>query len=82
MAIAIVVTIFVFPETMNHACMSATSAQLGQIKALIGLQTEVLESSPENLAPGKPLIGKISGARAAILAGQKGRKLYSYFSPS
>lgn len=71
MAIAVVVTLFVFPETMNHSCMAATAAQLGQIKALIEMESTVLEADLEALAPGTPLMAKIAGARTAVLGGQK-----------
>ena len=56
---------------MNHACLSATSAQLGRIKALIVAQAAVLDSSSADLAPGTSLITKISGMRQAVIGGQK-----------
>jgi hypothetical protein len=71
MAIATAVTVFVFPETMNHSCLSSTSAQLGQIKALIAMQATVLDSNPSDLAPGTPLTTKILAMRQAIIGGQK-----------
>lgn len=76
MGIAIVVTSFVFPETMNHSCLSATSAQLGLIKSLVGMQTTVLESSPSQLAPGTPLMAKILGMRQGMLGAQKACKFH------
>jgi hypothetical protein len=83
MAIAIAVTIFVFPETMNHSCLSSTSAQLAQIKALIAMQTTILESKPSQLAPGTPIMTKISGMRQTIIVAQKACKLhYKFFQKS
>lgn len=78
-AIACVVTIFVFPETMNHSCMSATANQLGAIKALVGMQDVILQSRPEDLRSGSPLIVKLTGARAGVLAAQKGLMAKSGF---
>ncbi|KIM71841.1 hypothetical protein PILCRDRAFT_93686 [Piloderma croceum F 1598] len=76
MGIAIVVTFFVFPETMNHSCLSATSAQLGLIKSLVGMQATVLESKPSQLAPGTPLMTKILGLRQGMLGAQKACKVH------
>jgi hypothetical protein len=79
MAIAIVVTFCVFPETMNYSCLSSTSAQLGQIKALIAMQAKVLDAKPEDLSPGTPLRVKILGMRQAIISGQKAcTPIYTY----
>ena len=72
--IATLLTVFVFPETMNHSCMQSTIGQMAQLKALIALQETVLDSQPEDLGPGKPLMLKIIGMRSALLAGQKARK--------
>ncbi|KZP19305.1 hypothetical protein FIBSPDRAFT_1045659 [Athelia psychrophila] len=69
--IAVVLTVLVFPETMNHACMKATVSQMAQLQALIAVQEAVLDSRVENLAPGTPLLAQIGGMRSAVLAGQK-----------
>ncbi|KAF7972398.1 hypothetical protein HWV62_18046 [Athelia sp. TMB] len=69
--IATLLTVCVFPETMNHSCMQSTIGQMAQLKALIALQETVLDSQPEDLGPGKPLMLKIIGMRSALLAGQK-----------
>ena len=68
-AIGIIVTIFVFPETMNHAMLGSISDLLGKINTFIDLQNSVLESRPEDIAPGTPLLTKILGTRAAIVGG-------------
>ena len=82
MAVAIVVTFIVFPETMNHSCLSSTSAQLGQIKALIAIQSTILESNPDDLAPDAPIRTKVLGMRRAVLIGQKACKLHLQISCS
>jgi len=79
MAIAIVVTCTVFPETMNYSCLSSTSAQLALIKALIAVQDTILESSADDLAPGKPIMDKIRDMRQAIIGGQKALMAKSVF---
>jgi hypothetical protein len=43
MAIAILTTIFVFPETMNYAHLVGVSDQLGRLRGLMGMWDEVLE---------------------------------------
>ena len=68
-AIGIIVTIFVFPETMNHAMLGSISDLLGKINTFIDLQNSVLESRPEDIAPGTPLLTKLLGTRAAIVGG-------------
>ena len=70
-AIAIVLTISVFPETMNHQCMSMMSGQLAKAKGLLMLQDEVLDADVKDLAPGTPLITKIMGARGAFIGAQQ-----------
>jgi hypothetical protein len=79
MGIAIVVTSFVFPETMNHSCLSSTSAQLDLIKSLIAMQTTVLESKPSQLAPGTPLMTKILGLRQGMLGAQKACEFHNFW---
>lgn len=44
---------------------------MAQLKALIAIQETVLNSTPEELGPDTPLLAKITGMRAAVLAGQK-----------
>ncbi|KAI9465778.1 hypothetical protein BJY52DRAFT_1376562 [Lactarius psammicola] len=46
MAIAIVVTIFVFPQTANHAFLGTVTLLLGQMKVLLDAQEELLTASP------------------------------------
>jgi hypothetical protein len=80
MAIAILATIFIFPETMNHLCMSMISAQLAKANALILLQDEVLTSDLEGLAPGSPLIAKVNAVRATIIGEQQQREFDLHIS--
>ena len=68
MAIAIITTTFIFPETLNHAFLVAACDLVGKVKGLLDLQEVVLSSAPEELAPDAPLHAKVMGARAGIVA--------------
>ncbi|KAL4246747.1 hypothetical protein ABKN59_009080 [Abortiporus biennis] len=65
--VGLIVIMFVFPETMNHSFLGGASGLLGQLKAMIDLQNEVLESDAESLAPGGPLLTKVATMRATII---------------
>jgi hypothetical protein len=71
MAIAILATVFVFPETMNHLCLSIMSGQVAKAKGLMSLQDEVLDADVKDLATGTPLSTKITGGRGAIIGAQQ-----------
>jgi hypothetical protein len=71
MAVAILLTICVFPQTMNHLCMDMISTQLGRLKALVEIQQEVLDAAPLDLAPGSTLIGAIMKKRTEVIGGQR-----------
>lgn len=66
-AIGLVGIVLVFPETVNHATLVASSALIGKIKTLVDLQQQVLESSPDDLARGSELFIKLQGMRVGIL---------------
>lgn len=57
-----------FPETVNHATLVASSALIGKIKTLVDRQQQVLESSPDDLARGSELFTQLQGMRVGILA--------------
>ncbi|KAF7369614.1 hypothetical protein MVEN_00292200 [Mycena venus] len=71
MAIAIVTTIFVFPETMCHALMDKLVEQLTRLQTLVEMQDEVLKAQPEDLTPESPLIAKFSALRATVVTTQR-----------
>lgn len=75
-AIGIIVTIFIFPETMNHALLGSTSELLGLIKSFIELQNALLESPLEDLTPKSPLIAKLAGIRSGIVAKFQGSEFF------
>ena len=79
-ALGLVIIIFVFPETVNHAALVSTSDLIGKTQSVIGILGEILESSPEDLAPGTPLATRLQGARMAILMHMQQRKLCALVS--
>lgn len=70
-AIALLTTIFVYPETMNASCLNSISNQLGRIEVLMELQDTVLSSGPSGLGSKSSLSTKLREARAAIITEQQ-----------
>lgn len=66
-ALGLVIIVAVFPETVNHAALVSTSDLIGKVQGIVGILGQILESSPEDLAPGTPLATKLQGARMSIL---------------
>ncbi|KAF5353705.1 hypothetical protein D9758_008696 [Tetrapyrgos nigripes] len=69
-AVGLILTIFVFPESMSHSALRTFSDQLRRAKALIEIQDEVLKSKPEELGRGTVLGMKIEGMRAGLVGVQ------------
>lgn len=53
-AIAVVVTIFVFPRTAHYSFLGTISLLLGQMKVLLDAQEDLLTSAPGSIDPGSP----------------------------
>ncbi|KAF8880565.1 hypothetical protein BD779DRAFT_1548971 [Infundibulicybe gibba] len=62
MAIGLLTTIFIFPETVNHSCLSTVADQLGRVKRMVELQDEVLQLLPST---------EISGVRSLLIRVQQ-----------
>lgn len=71
MGIAIVCTVLIFPETMNHSHLSSICEQLDRVRTLLTVQDEVLQASPADVVKGSPLYTKIVGTRAELIAAQQ-----------
>ncbi|KAJ6538107.1 hypothetical protein B0H19DRAFT_1079182 [Mycena capillaripes] len=71
MAIAIVTTILVFPETMVHALMDTLVEQLARMEKMIEMQDIVLTANAEDLAPESPLITQFKALRARVIGTQQ-----------
>ncbi|KAK0493580.1 hypothetical protein EDD18DRAFT_1405386, partial [Armillaria luteobubalina] len=72
MAIAILTTIFIFPETMNHSLINDILEQLDRLKEIVETQDEVLRTPPEHLiSEHSPLIKENKAARATVVLSQQ-----------
>ena len=66
-AIAVVLIVLVFPESMNHAFLASTSEILGKLQKLVEAQELVLNARPSDLDANSSLIRKVIGARTEIV---------------
>ncbi|KAJ7177207.1 hypothetical protein C8R46DRAFT_1188789, partial [Mycena filopes] len=71
MGIAILTTIFVFPETMSHAMMNKLVQQLARVQKMVEMQDDVFAAQPEDLAPASPLILQFRALRALVISTQQ-----------
>ncbi|KAK0199602.1 hypothetical protein DFS33DRAFT_1267811 [Desarmillaria ectypa] len=72
MAIAILTTIFIFPESMNHSLINDILEQLDRLKEIVETQDEVLRTPPEHLiSEHSPLIKETKAARATVVLSQQ-----------
>lgn len=78
-AIALVVTILVFPETTNHMCMRQTIKLVDDLKRFMELQNKVLSVSHTELAPESSLLAQVKGMKAATVMGIQRRMWCSCF---
>ncbi|KAI0683238.1 hypothetical protein BC835DRAFT_1423494 [Cytidiella melzeri] len=67
-AIGIVVILFIFPESANHAALVTATALTGKLKGLVDTQAKILEATPEDLAPGKPIPSALQAGIVGMLA--------------
>ncbi|KIY67696.1 hypothetical protein CYLTODRAFT_483276 [Cylindrobasidium torrendii FP15055 ss-10] len=65
--IALLVTIFVFPESMNHAILTSISAQFGRVREMIAIQDEVLAFGAEDIDSRKEVGEKTRKARTVLI---------------
>lgn len=73
-AIGVVVIIFIFPESLNHAVLTSTSGLLSKVKSLIDMQEDVLNAPISDLVGDGAVLTRVTGARVAIVAGLQGLK--------
>ncbi|EED82525.1 predicted protein [Postia placenta Mad-698-R] len=73
-AIGVVVIIFIFPESLNHAVLTSTSGLLSKVKSLIDMQEDVLNAPISDLVGDGPVLTRVTGTRVAIVAGLQGLK--------
>ncbi|KAJ7054138.1 hypothetical protein C8F01DRAFT_1164075 [Mycena amicta] len=71
MAIAIVTTFLVFPETMSHLVMDQLSEQLGRVKRLVEMQDAVLAGDGEGGLSADTKIERFKALRTVVVATQQ-----------
>ncbi|KAJ7257147.1 hypothetical protein C8J57DRAFT_1136056 [Mycena rebaudengoi] len=71
MAIAILTTLFVFPETMSRAIMIKVSAQLARVERLVQMQDAVLAAPAADLRADAPLIQQFRRLRSFVIGEQQ-----------
>jgi hypothetical protein len=76
-AIAVVVTIFVFPRTGNYAFLGTVTLLLGQMKVLLDAQEDLLTSVPGSIAPGSPKALQWRATRVSMFTTHQGRTFMS-----
>ena len=79
MAIAVVVTIFVFPRTAHHTFMGTVTRLLGQIKLLLDAQEDLLTSAPGSITPGSPKSLQLRATRISMFTIHQGRTFMSIY---
>ena len=70
-AIAVVVIVLVFPETMNHAFLHTVSELLTHMSTILAMQDEVLSATPGDFATDSPNLAKLKGARLGMIGKQQ-----------
>lgn len=76
-AIAVVVTIFVFPRTGHHAFLGTVTLLLGQMKVLLDAQEDLLTSAPGSIAPESPKALRWRATRVSMFTTHQGRTFVS-----
>lgn len=77
LAIAVVVTIFVFPRTGHYAFLGTVTLLLGQMKVLLDAQEDLLTSAPGSIAPGSPKALQWRATRVSMFTTHQGRTFMS-----
>ena len=72
-AIAVVVTIFVFPRTAHHSFLGTVTLLLGQMKVLLDAQEDLLTSAPGSIASGSPKALQWRATRVSMFTTHQGR---------
>ncbi|KAJ7775586.1 hypothetical protein B0H16DRAFT_1713170 [Mycena metata] len=71
MGIAVLTTVFVFPETMSHAMMNKLVQQLARVQKMLEMQDDVFAAPPEALVPTAPLIVQFRALRTLVITTQQ-----------
>ncbi|KAJ7619832.1 hypothetical protein DFH06DRAFT_1482861 [Mycena polygramma] len=68
-AIALLTTVFVFPETMCHAAMDTLVLQLARVQQLVEMQDEVLAGNSSTMSTA--LVERFKALRAQVIGAQR-----------
>jgi hypothetical protein len=74
-AIAVLATIFIFPETVNHAYLTGTAGLLGGLRNMLSLQDEMLDLDLDLLrdeTKSGGILQKMSKTRIGLIAKMRG----------
>jgi hypothetical protein len=66
-AIAVIVSIFVFPQSANHLYLDATCDLLGKLSGLAKFHDAILKAAPEDLSADSPITKQLSAARVGLI---------------
>ncbi|CDO75856.1 hypothetical protein BN946_scf184833.g7 [Trametes cinnabarina] len=66
-ALALILIIFLFPETLNHSYLASSAELLDKFKGILAMQEEVLNTDPNDVGPGSTLATKANMARIGML---------------
>ena len=75
-AIAIVVTICVFPQTAHHAFLGTITLLLGRMKVLLDAQEDLLTAAPGSITPGSPKALQLRATRVSMFTIHQGRTFF------
>ena len=81
-AIAVVVTVFVFPRTAHHTFLGTVTRLLGQIKLLLDAQEDLLTSVPGSITPGSAKTLHWRATRVSMFTIHQGRTFMSNYVTS
>jgi hypothetical protein len=75
-AIAIVVTICVFPQTAHHAFLGTVALLLRQLKVILDAQEDLLTEAPGSITPGSPKASQLRATRLSMFTIHQGRTFF------
>ncbi|KAI0266395.1 hypothetical protein BC834DRAFT_969434 [Gloeopeniophorella convolvens] len=67
-AIALAVTIFIFPQTASYAYLGTVAGLISQMKVVLDAQEELLASSPGSITPESPTARKLTSAKVSMFS--------------
>jgi hypothetical protein len=75
-AIALVVTIFIFPRTAHNAFLGTVTQLLSKMKFLVDAQEDLLIVVPESITPESPKALQLRATRISMFTIHQGRAFF------